>query len=351
MRFLTAYYASLPGADVVLDGTERMRLRPIGPLVDTLRSLGADITYVGEEGFPPLAIRGRALEGGEAEIDGSVSSQFVSAVMMVAPLMKNGLRLRFKGELASKPYVQMTLDMMADRGVEGDLTPDGLTIPNARYRQTVTPVEGDWTAAAAWYEIEALAAGTVNITNLSEDSVQGDRRLADFFARIGVDTDWEGEDGGIDLLANPDPDARVRIDFSGNPDLAMYAIVTCAMLGLPFRFSGMASLAVKECDRLASLRSELIKTGVRFDIPEPGVAEWDGTRRPVFSLPEFDSHDDHRMAMCLAPVSVFIPGIIVRNAEVVAKSYPGFWQDLASAGFTLRDPAESPETPQQTGED
>lgn len=343
MRFLTAYYAATPGRTVTLRGTERMHSRPIAPLVDALRSLGAEIDYLGAEGFPPLRITGRRLAGGDVVMDGSVSSQFTSALCMIAPAMERGLTLRLTGDIVSASYIRLTLSMMAARGVEGELYRDTVTIPSGTYViPAPVPMEGDWSAAAAWYEIEALAAGVVTIDNLSETSAQPDRRLADIFSKIGVDTDWEGENGGIDLLANPDPDARVQVDFTENPDLAPYAIVTCAMLGLPFNFTGMQTLAVKECDRLQALRTELVRTGIHISLPAPGVAEWDGRRRPVFAMPEFETYDDHRMAMCLAPVSIFIPGIVVRDAEVVAKSYPSFWDDLRAAGFTLLDPSEKP---------
>ena len=336
IRFLTAYYASTPGADVVLDGSERLRQRPIGILVDALRKLGADITYAGREGYAPLAIKGRRLRGGELDMDGSVSSQFVSALIMIAPLMDEGLRIRLSGEVTSRPYITMTLRMMAARCVEGELYRDVVTVPHGEYSQSSLPIEGDWSAAAAWYEIEALAAGVVNIENLSDHSVQGDRRLADFFSRTGVNTDFEPEEGpGIELTANPDPDARPEMDFTDNPDLAPYIMVTCAMLGLPFHFTGLGNLAIKECDRLSALQAELLKIGVGIDISVPGTAVWDGRRVPVFELPEFDTHSDHRMAMCLAPIAVFIPGIVVRDAGVVSKSYPDFWEHLKSAGFSI----------------
>lgn len=339
MRFLTAYYACQEGREVLLDGSERMRRRPIGVLVDALRTLGADITYTGEEGFPPLLIRGKRLQGGDITMDASVSSQFISALLMVAPLMHKGLGIHLEGDIASRPYILMTLSMMEKWGATGELYRDDITVKPGGYRTPSEPViiEGDWSAAAAWYEITALSGGSVTIDNLPEDSCQGDRIAAKIFSKLGVDTDFEGEEGGTDLCANPDADARADLDFTECPDLAQCAAATCAMLGFPFRFTGLGTLSIKETDRIEALRNELAKVGVNIVIEAPGIISWDGRRRPITELPVFDTYDDHRMAMSLAPVALYIPGIIIRNAEVVTKSYPDFWQHLRSVGFTLLD--------------
>lgn len=339
MRFLTAYYACNPEADITLDGSERMRQRPIKVLVEALRTLGADISYAGEDGFPPLHIRGRKLQGGELSLDASVSSQYISALLMAAPTMGNGLKLTLEGEIASRPYILMTLKMMKDYGVESEFYLNTITIPAGGYSTPSSPreIEGDWSAAAAWYEIEALSAGAVTIDNLTDDSCQGDRRLADIYSRLGVDTSMDTENGATYLICNPDADARASIDFSDCPDLAQYVTVTCAMLGIPFHFTGLHTLAIKETDRVAALRNELAKTGVLLDTSVPGSISWDGRRVPISELPAFDTYADHRMAMSLAPVSLYIPGITIRNAEVVSKSYPEFWEHLQAAGFTIQD--------------
>ena len=337
MRFLTAYFASKEGSDLILDGSERMRHRPIKVLVEALRSLGADIEYAGEEGFPPLRIRGHRLKGGELTLDSSVSSQYISALLMIAPTMADGLKLTFTGETVSRPYILMTLKMMEDAGIESDYFDDVVTINPQTYRPYDFKIEGDWSAAAAWYEISAISSGAVTIDNLARKSCQGDRKLADIFGHLGVTTDWEGEDGGTDLVPSPDQDARLRVDFSDTPDLAQYVIVTCVMLGIPFHFTGLSTLAIKETDRVGALTTELAKIGIFLQPEGRDVVAWEGQRRPIYSLPVFDTYDDHRMAMCLAPISIFLPGIIIRNAEVVAKSYPGFWDELRAAGFTLLD--------------
>lgn len=337
MRFLTAYFASRPGCRVILDGSERMRHRPIAVLVDALRSLGAEIEYAGEEGFPPLRITGRTLRGGELTLDSTVSSQYISALLMVAPLMTEGLKLTLSGETVSRPYIIMTLRMMNDAGVDSEFFGDTVTIAPQTYRPFATQVEGDWSAAAAWYEIEALSSGAVTIDNLTRESCQGDRKLADIFTRLGVMTEWEGEEGGTDLVASPDQDARLRLDFSDTPDLAQYVIVTCVMLGIPFHFTGLSTLAIKETDRVRALSIELAKLGILLQPEGNDVLGWEGQRRPFNELPAFDTYDDHRMAMCLAPIALFVPGIVIKDVEVVSKSYPGFWDELKRAGFTLLD--------------
>lgn len=337
MRFLTAYFAAKEGSDLLLDGSERMRHRPIKVLVEALRTLGADIEYAGEEGFPPLRIRGRRLAGGELKLDSSVSSQYISALLMIAPTMKEGLKLTFLGETVSRPYILMTLKMMEDAGIESDYFDDVVTIKPQSYKPFDFKIEGDWSAAAAWYEIDAISSGAVTIDNLARESCQGDRKLADIFERLGVTTEWEGEDGGSDLIPSPDQDARLKVDFSDTPDLAQYVIVTCVMLGIPFRFTGLSTLAIKETDRVSALTAELAKIGVMLQPESRDVVAWEGQRRPIDALPVFDTYDDHRMAMCLAPISIFLPGIIIKDVEVVAKSYPEFWDELRNAGFTLLD--------------
>ncbi|MCM1137800.1 MAG: 3-phosphoshikimate 1-carboxyvinyltransferase [Muribaculum sp.] len=343
MRFLTAYYASREGRAVVLDGSERMRKRPIKVLVEALRELGAKIEYVGEVGFPPLKITGTKLSGGKLTLDASVSSQYISALLMIAPTMQEGLTLTLEGEIVSRPYIKMTLKMMREAGVESEFYGNTVTVPSGKYTSNLPPIEGDWSAAAAWYEIEALSSGIVTIDNLIEKSCQGDRRLADIFSHIGVDTEWEGENGGTDLCANPDPDARLNIDFTDNPDLAQYIIVTCTMLGTPFRFTGLSTLAIKETDRVAAVTKELMKVGIMLNIESPDMVTWEGKRVPFMELPKFDTYDDHRMAMCLAPVSIFLPGIVINNVEVVSKSYPEFWEQLQAAGFILKPYEEGAE--------
>ncbi|MCM1029468.1 MAG: hypothetical protein NC342_07675 [Pseudoflavonifractor sp.] len=345
MRFLTAYYAATPGAGpVTLDGSERMRCRPIGPLVDALRALGASIDYLDREGYPPLKIGRRKISGGEVSIPASVSSQYISALMMVGPVMEQGLRLTLEGEPASLPYIKMTLGMMAMRGADASMEGNVVTIKAGAYNPSLSlPVEADWSAAAFWYEIVALTAGWVTLAGrLSVKSLQGDAEAERLFGRLGVTSSTdEVEDGDIELSGNPDADARLDADLRHTPDLTQPLVVTCALLGIPFTLTGLDSLRIKETDRAEALRVELLKLGVRMEISQDilhGLTlSWDGSRRPIVEAPVFDTYDDHRMAMAFAPAAVYLPGTVIRRAEVVAKSYPRFWDHLAAAGFEIKE--------------
>jgi len=337
MRFLTAYFAALPGSDVTLDGTDRMRRRPIGPLVDALRTLGARIEYVGEDGYPPLAIKGTTLRGGEIEIDATISSQFISAILMVAPAFEQPLTLNFRGNPASESYLKMTVDMMRSRGIDVEMTPRGVTVTPGRYAFPVaTPdVEPDWSAASFWYEIAAISAGWVRLPGLDEHSIQGDKACAKLFDRLGVVTEFE--DGGAQLSASPETWGRVEADMSDTPDLVIPLAVTCCLLSVPFRFTGVESLHVKECDRVDALITELRRLSYVLYTEGPGVIGWESRRMPVSEAPRIDTHADHRMAMAFAAAALFVPGIVICDAEVVSKSYPAFWEDLRRAGFIILD--------------
>ncbi|MDE6484256.1 MAG: 3-phosphoshikimate 1-carboxyvinyltransferase [Duncaniella sp.] len=341
MRFLTAVAAATPGADVTLTGNDRMLSRPIGPLVDALRSLGADIIYEGADGFPPLHVSGRRLAGGEVDIDATVSSQFVSALMMIAPAMERGLKITLRGEAVSMPYARLTACIMNQAGAETDIYGgDTVEIKPGKYHAAEYHEEADWSSAAPWYSIAALSGGEVTVTSLDGDSQQPDRRLADIFHLIGVNTEFL-PDGSALLSAHPDADARIDLDMSPTPDAVPAVAVTCAMLGIPFSLSGTDTLRIKECDRAEALATELRKVGVEISFPSPGTMTWDGRRRPVTELPRFATYGDHRMAMALAPVALYVPGIVIEHPEVVSKSYPDFWKGLAEAGFMIID-ADAP---------
>ena len=338
MRFLTAYYASRPGVSVTLDGSPRMRRRPIAPLVNALRELGAQIEYAGEEGFPPLKINGCKLRGGEISVDSSVSSQFISAILMVAPEMEAPLTVNLAGDSVSMPYIRMTVSMMRDRDIDAEIERDTVYVRSGRYRACDKAVERDWSAAAFWYEIAAITAGWVTLSDLHDDSIQGDKALTDIFPRLGVLTEF-GDDGA-ELSATPDLFSRIELDLTDTPDLVQAIAVTACAISVPFRLSGVANLRLKETDRLEALRAELAKIGCIIEIEGDNVIAWEGKRIPLTQMPVIDTYADHRMAMAFAPLSVFIPGIIIRDIEVVEKSYPGFWDDMRSAGFTLTDASE-----------
>ncbi|MCC8112403.1 MAG: 3-phosphoshikimate 1-carboxyvinyltransferase [Bacteroidales bacterium] len=336
MRFLTAFFAASPGCEVVLDGSERMRQRPIGQLVEALRQCGASVEYVEREGFPPLRIVGAQLSGGNFDIDASISSQFLSALLMVAPTMDTPLTLNLKGEIASLPYLHMTIAMMQSRGIEIEREGQKVTCqPGVYLQRSGCDIEHDWSAASYWYEIDALSAGWVTLTGLTLPSLQGDSALAQIFPKLGIVT--EIEEGNAVLNPTPEMHSRLDLDLSATPDIAQTLAVTCCMLGMPFRFSGLKSLKIKETNRIDALMRELRKLSFALEAEADGVLSWEGHRVPVREVPPIETYSDHRMAMAFAPVALYLPGIVIRDADVVSKSYPGYWDDLKRAGFTLNE--------------
>lgn len=339
MRFLTAYLSVTPGT-YLLTGTERMRHRPIGILVDALRQLGADITYEGEEGFPPLRIVGsKALSGGSLSVPGNVSSQFISALLMIAPTLRHGLRLTLTGIIASRPYLDMTIGMMKEYGAQVEWRSDcAIEVKPGPYLRRPYHIESDWSAASYWYEMVALspdADAEVTLAGLHRDSLQGDSRIWQIFSQLGVSTTFVDEQT-VRLKRSPRRAQHLELDLIGQPDLAQTLIVCCAMLGVTFRLSGLASLKIKETNRTAALQTELRKLGI--DIKEEGESTvcWDASRCEAEDSPAFDTYEDHRMAMSLAPVCLRSARTIqINNPQVVSKSYPAYWQDLRKAGFKV----------------
>ena len=338
MRFLTAYYSSQPGREIVIDGTERMRHRPIAVLVDALRACGATIEYAGEECYPPLRISGKKLHGGDITLSASVSSQYISALLMIAPTMEQGLRLTLEGDIISRPYIMMTLSMMRQWGVESEFVGNIITIAPQKYAPIDFEVEADWSAASYWYEIAALSSGDVSLQGLNSRSVQGDSEILKYFEGLGINTHFNDE--MVELEPSPDLVPRLNLDLSDQPDLAQTIVVTSCMLGIPFHITGLSTLKIKETDRLEALRTEMLKLGMVLTIERDSELIWDGTRRPIYEFPVIDTYEDHRMAMAFAPVSIFIPGIVINNIEVVSKSYPDYWQHLQDAGFKFQEDIE-----------
>ena len=348
MRFLTAYFATRPYRSVTIDGTERMRQRPIGPLVDALRQLGADIRYLGREGYPPLLIKGQQLEGGGVSVDAGISSQYTSALLMVGPCMKLGLELMLKGSIVSRPYIDMTLRMMNRRNAfitERETAQDVHEIRLAprlyHIDNSGSPVEADWSAALYWYEVAALTGQSFILRGLSAGSLQGDSRVKSVFLELGVKTDFLPE-GGVKVYASGMPDDSVlEVDLTECPDAAQTVVATCCGLGKRFIIKGLSTLPLKETDRLAAMKKELAKLGYDIEIIGNDTLRWMGKRLEVSPEPIVETYHDHRMAMSLAPLSVVAGQIMVDDPQVVSKSYPDFWDDLAMAGFTLADVAEN----------
>lgn len=343
MRFLTAFLATREGEEHVLTGSERMQQRPIGILVDALRQLGADIRYEGREGYPPLRIRGRRLEGGTVTVKADVSSQYISALMMIAPTLRQGLSLRLMGTIASRPYIHMTQRLMLAFGVDTEFQGQTIAIAPSRYvRKVPYSVEPDWSAASYWYELVALTpdpAARVVLPGLQEFSLQGDSICARYFSYLGVTTTFSADGAVLTKTPSaPDPatvftHARpLEIDFSDCPDLAQTFVVSAALMDCPFRFDGLHSLRIKETDRIAALISELAKMGIAITETAPGQLSHLPAIAPQSSASgeglSIATYDDHRMAMAFAPAAYRFPGLSIEHPEVVSKSYPNFWTDL-----------------------
>ena len=321
MRFMTAYLSVTDGTHV-LTGTERMKHRPIGILVDALRLLGADIQYVGEEGFPPLRINGKQLEG---------------------PSLKKGLTLRLTGSIISRPYIDLTLWTMREFGADADWTAaDTITVNPKPYQGRPYFIENDWSGASYWYEIMALTQdheAEIRLSGLMDGSKQGDSVTRYIFSLLGVKNKFETKKVGIPQTVTVAKNGRcvpkLEYDFINSPDLAQTFVVTCAAKGIPFHFTGLSTLKIKETDRIEALKTEMRKLGFVLKNANDSELIWDGERcEPDFEQ-GIDTYEDHRMALSIAPFACIHPGLIINNPQVVTKSYPRFWDDLQKAGFTI----------------
>lgn len=334
MRFLTAFLSKIVG-EWTITGSERMKQRPIKLLVDALNTLGAKIEYMENEGCPPLRIFGSALQGGEIELDGGISSQYISALLMIAPGMQNGLKLTLTGNIISIPYINMTLSMMEEFGVKAYWKENTITIPAQTYKPIPYTVEGDWSGASYWYEMLALCGkGDVFLQDLRKDSQQGDSKIAELFKQLGVKTSYEK--GGVRLSPNGNLTPKMQYNFVDQPDMAQTFVVTCCMLNVPFRFSGLQSLKIKETDRIAALINEMKKLGFVIAETSDSVLEWNGERCEEAQDKSIDTYDDHRMALAFAPIA-FKQSVTINHPQVVSKSFPSFWNDLKAVGFGIEE--------------
>lgn len=337
MRFSTALLAVSEGYRVIT-GSERMKQRPIALLVDALRGLGAEIEYVGNEGYPPLRIKGSpTMKGGCVSLSGGVSSQYISALLMIAPMMEEGLTLTLTGDVVSRPYIDMTIGLMRDFGAKVMWMDDNVVRVEPRvYSKRDFFVESDWSACSYWYEMVALGDGDVLLPGLFKDSFQGDSRVAELFSMLGVATEYvEGEGMGacVHIYRTGDVCGRLDLDLVEQPDLAQTLVVCCCMMGVPFRFTGLQSLKIKETDRINALRTEMRKLGYVVGEENDSVLYWNGERCEADTEPVIDTYDDHRMAMAFAPCALKLGEIRINDPHVVSKSYPGYWEDLRSVGF------------------
>ena len=396
MRFLTALFAATLQLDVVITGSQRMKERPIGALVTALQAAGADISYVEKEGYPPLRIRGKQLEGGTLALPSNISSQYVSALLMIAPTMRRGLQLELVGKVASAPYIRMTMQVMKAFGVEVKWEKNIISVVrDQRYARTQSShcettketeqaasytIESDWTAASYWYEIVALhpdKAARVLLRGLREASEQGDAVCAKWFEALGVTTTFTAE-GAVLEKSTKSPQATLEcdnstsednelssqtddnfsesnedlprttshssqadyfyckdatplwLDFAAAPDLAQTFVVTCALLSRPFHFKGLESLRIKETDRIAALIAELQKLGKHIEAIGEGELRYTAQNdsSPAHSI-TIATYDDHRMALAFAPAALRFPQLSIEHPEVVAKSYPDYWEHLS----------------------
>lgn len=335
MRFLTAFLSRIVG-EWVITGSERMKERPIGVLVDALRQLGAKIEYMEKEGYPPLRIFGSALQGKTIELPGNISSQYISALLMIAPVVKDGIILKLIGDITSKPYISLTLKLLEQYGVKAEWDANVISVPE----QTMIPpeqvtVEADWSAASYWFQIAALSQlGTkIILKGLKQNSLQGDARVADLFVPLGVNHKFI--DGGIELTKSGKSVERFEYDFTDQPDLAQTFAVTCACLGVPFHLKGLHTLKIKETDRINAMIKEARKLGFVFSTNNVDNLVWNGAKEEITEPPHIQTYQDHRMAMAFAPASLIIGKMKIENPSVVSKSYPGYWEDLKKAGFSL----------------
>jgi 3-phosphoshikimate 1-carboxyvinyltransferase len=345
MRFMTTYLSVKEGEEHVLTGTDRMKHRPIGVLVDALRRLGADITYIGEEGFPPLRIKGRNLQGGLLEVPGNISSQYTSALLMIGPVLDKGLTLKLKGDIISRPYIDLTLWTMREFGADADWSDfETITVAHKPYQEREYYIENDWSAASYWYEIMALSDNDndeIRLTGLMDGSKQGDSSVRYIFSLLGIKTLFETKQEGIPTTVTLRHShrcvPRLEYDFTNSPDLAQTFIVCCALKNVPFHFRGLSTLKIKETDRIEAMKTEMHKLGYVIHDVNDSELYWDGERCEPSMQMGIDTYEDHRMALSIAPAAFKTEGLLINNPKVVSKSYPHFWDDLKKAQFIIAE--------------
>jgi 3-phosphoshikimate 1-carboxyvinyltransferase len=332
MRFLTAFFA-LTGKNKIITGTARMKERPIALLVNALQTLGAVIVYLEKEGFPPIETKGfDSQKANSVSLPGDVSSQYISALMMMAPLLPQGLTIRIEGQIGSRPYIDMTAALMKKFGVTCDFKGQSIYIPAGSYQPANLTVEADWSAASYWFAFTALAdKAEVILPNVSGQSLQGDRVIVEVMENLGVKAVYDRD---TIILSKQAHSTSLQWNFNDCPDLAQTVLPACAAKGIGGSFTGMESLRIKETDRIAALQTELRKFGARLTEEKTGV--WNLTPGQLVSPITVQTYHDHRMAMGLAPWAT-LTHLRIDEPEVVNKSYPGFWEDMRTVGFEITE--------------
>ena len=332
MRFLTAFLSLQNGKTFLLYGSKRMEQRPIEILVTALNQIGANICYEKKGGYPPLNIKGKQIKGGSVAIDSSVSSQYISALLMLAPLLENGLNLSLKGEIVSSPYLEMTIDLMRYFDVEVVRNKTEFRIKKQAYNFKQIQIESDWSASSYWFEIVALSSSCkVQLNGLFQNSRQGDAVLPILFQSFGVVTTWNEKGLLLEKKKNFSfsKETKIEVDLTNTPDLAQTLVCTCVGLGLKFRFTGLSTLVIKETNRLEALKIELSKFNVSISIHNDSELELIEDYKICKPNKGIETYQDHRMAMAFAPLSLIVGELEIENPEVVKKSYPNYWKDVS----------------------
>lgn len=337
MRFLTAYYATQNGEEITLTGSSRMQERPIKILVDALRQLGAEIQYTNNEGYPPLQIKGQKLQGNQVTLNANISSQYISALLLIAPTLENGLTLTLNGKITSVPYINMTLSLLNDLGVKTNF--EGNTITVARFEATneakTFTVESDWSSASYFYSLIALSGigTTIELSSYKQDSLQGDSCLAEIYKEFGVETSFKNNTITLTKTREATQET-IKLDLKNAPDIAQTIAVTAFGLQLSCEMIGLHTLKIKETDRLVALKVELEKLGASVDITDASLH-----LHKASSINEnisIATYKDHRMAMAFAPLALCVP-LEIEKADVVSKSFPDFWKDLRNIGVEMTE--------------
>lgn len=333
MRFLTAYFSAKEGTEVTLTGSKRMQERPIAILVNALKDLGADIAYLENEGFPPLKIKGKALQKKQVKIKANVSSQYISALMLIAPMLPKGLEIILEGETTSLPYIEMTLSLLRNLGIEGSFKKNEIAIAAKKeIKQSKITVESDWSSASYFYSLVALSENfKIGLGQFSESGLQGDSALAQIYDALGVKTIFDASNKTISLSKrNIELPDSLLLDLADTPDLAQTITVTCFGLGIGCKLTGLHTLKIKETDRLLALKNELEKLGAIIQVDSNSLHLEKSSL--LYRDQIIETYQDHRMAMAFAPLSIKT-NLTINDAEVVSKSYPNFWQDMEKTGI------------------